>query len=348
MQADEMYMKRCMELAMNGMGNVAPNPMVGCVIVHNGRIIGEGFHAVFGGPHAEVVAVNAVKNKELLKDSTLYVNLEPCSHYGKTPPCADMIVESGISKVIIGNKDPFIQVQGRGIGKLKQAGVEVVEGILKDECSELNKRFFTFHQMKRPYIILKWAQTLDGFIDKERNNDDPQINWITDENTRMLVHRWRSEEQAIMVGTNTVLLDDPQLTVRDWHGKNPLRLVVDEKLVIPSSAKVFDKDAGTVVFNALKNEVNGHIEFVKLNFTDNIISQVLVFLFQRNIQSLIVEGGRATLQSFIDVGCWDEARVFSGNCFFFSGTRAPEIKGEIRFIESIGADKLTYILNSDQ
>ncbi|HNW89302.1 MAG TPA: bifunctional diaminohydroxyphosphoribosylaminopyrimidine deaminase/5-amino-6-(5-phosphoribosylamino)uracil reductase RibD [Bacteroidales bacterium] len=348
MQDEEMYLRRCMELATNGTGNVAPNPMVGCVIVHKGRIIGEGFHAVFGGPHAEVVAVNAVKNKALLKDSTLYVNLEPCSHYGKTPPCADMIIKAGIPKVIVGSRDPYMQVQGRGIAKLRQAGIDVVEGVLKDDCDRLNNRFFTFHQKKRPYIILKWAQTLDGFIDKDRNNSDPHINWITDENTRMLVHRWRSEEQAIMVGTNTVLLDDPQLTVRDWHGKNPLRLVVDEKLVIPSSAKVFDNDAGTVVFNTLKNEVNGHIEYVKLNFTDNIIPQVLEFLYERSIQSLIVEGGREMLQSFIESGAWDEARIFSGNCFFFSGVRAPEIKGEIKFIESIGADKLTFILNSDQ
>jgi len=343
MQPDEIYMQRCMDLALNGMGHVAPNPMVGCVIVHNGSVIGEGYHAVFGGPHAEVVAINSVKNTELLKKSTLYVNLEPCCHFGKTPPCADKIIESGIPRVVIGACDPFPEVQGRGIAKLRQSGAEVVEGMLKDECNELNKRFFTFHKKQRPYIILKWAQTLDGFIDKERCDPGVKINWITNENTRLLVHRWRSEEMSIMAGTNTVLCDDPQLTVRDVAGNNPLRLVIDENLIIQSSAKVFDNAAKTVVFNALKNGTDGHIEFIILNFKENIITQVLEFLYQRHIQSLIVEGGRVLLQSFIDNDSWDEARVFSGNCFFFSGTRAPEIKGKVIHSESIGEDKLTYI-----
>jgi len=345
MQPDEIYMQRCIELALNGMGHVAPNPMVGCVIVHDGMIIGEGYHSVFGGPHAEVVAINSVKNRELLKKSTLYVNLEPCCHFGKTPPCADKIIEAGIPRVIVGSHDPFPEVQGMGIAKLRNSGTEVVEGMLEAECHELNKRFFTFHNKHRPYVILKWAQTLDGFIDKERNDPHVKINWITSEKTRLLVHRWRSEEMAIMAGTNTVLCDDPQLTVRDVDGDNPLRLVIDENLVIQSTAKVFDKAAKTVVFNALKNGTDGHIEYVMLNFTGNIITQVLAFLYQRNIQSLIVEGGRVLLQSFIDNDSWDEARVFSGNCFFFSGVRAPEIKGKIIHSESIGEDKLSYLFN---
>jgi len=338
-------MNRCIQLALNGMGNVAPNPMVGCVIVHNKLIIGEGYHAVFGGHHAEVVAINSVKNENLLRESTLFVNLEPCSHYGKTPPCADMIISKGIPRVVIGTTDPYELVGGKGIEKMKQAGINITVGVLADECRELNKRFFTFHQKKRPYIILKWAQTLDGFIDKERNDNEPHINWITDEKTRMLVHRWRSEEQAILTGTNTILLDDPQLTVREWQGKNPLRLVIDEKLVIPETAKVFDKASSTLIFNAIKSELKGNLEFVKIDFTENVFSQILLLLYKRNILSLIVEGGRETLQSFIDAGLWDEARVFSGNCFFFSGTRAPEIKGKLILSERIGEDNLSFIVN---
>jgi len=331
---------------MNGLGNVAPNPMVGCVIVHNDSVVGEGFHAVFGGPHAEVAAINAVKNKEILKECTLYVSLEPCCHYGKTPPCADKIIETGIRKVVVGIRDPFAQVQGKGIARLQEAGVEVVEGVLQAGCSTLNKRFFTFHQKKRPYVILKWAQSLDGFIDKERSDNEPQINWITDEKTRVLVHRWRSEEQAILTGKNTVLMDNPQLTVREWHGKNPLRLVIDRGLDISSSAKIMDDTAQTVIFNSLKDDVCGNIEYKKLDFSKNIIPELLTFLYNKNIQSLIIEGGLVTLQSFIDAGCWDEARVFSGNCFFFGGTRAPLIKGSLESIQNIGADKLSLITNN--
>ncbi len=340
-------MQRCIQLAQNGMGNVAPNPLVGCVIVHKGFIIGEGYHAVFGGPHAEVVAIRSVQEKNLLKNSTLYVNLEPCCHQGKTPPCTDLIMESGIPRVVVGAADPFAEVQGRGIARLKQAGVEVLLGMCEHMCKELNNRFFTIHIKQRPYVILKWAQTLDGYIDKDRNDKDPHINWITDESTRMLVHRWRSTEQSIMTGTNTILLDDPQLTVRDWHGNNPLRLVIDEKLVLPSTAKIFSANAPTVVFNALKNEAGTNVELVKLNFNEQIVEQVLTYLYKRNIQSLIVEGGRITLQSFIDAGCWDEARVFTGNYFFFSGIRAPEIKGKVRSIENIGPDKLAVITKSE-
>lgn len=345
MQPCEIYMQRCMELAMNGCGNVAPNPMVGCVIVCDGIIIGEGYHAVYGGPHAEVVAIHTVKNKELLKKSTLYVNLEPCSHFGKTPPCADKIISEGIPRVVVGSHDPFPEVQGRGIEKLRLAGVEVLEGIMEAECDELNKRFFTFHKKHRPYIILKWAQTLDGFIDKERRDPGAKINWITNENTRPLVHRWRSEEMAIMAGTNTVLCDDPQLTVREMAGNNPLRLIIDKDLVVQPAAKVLDHASKTVVFNALKNKTDGHIEYVLLNFAADIIPQIIEYLYQHHIQSLIVEGGRKLLQSFIDGGFWDEARVFSGNNYFFSGTKAPEIKGKLLHTETIGADRLTTILN---
>ena len=342
---EELFMWRCIDLAMNGLGNVAPNPMVGCVIVHKELIVGEGFHAVFGGPHAEVAAINAVRNNEILKDSTLYVSLEPCCHYGKTPPCSEKIIQSGIKKVVVGIRDPFAQVQGMGISRLKEAGVEVVEGLLEKDCAALNKRFFTFHQKKRPYIILKWAQSLDGFIDKKRDTDEPHINWITDEKSRLLVHRWRSEEQAILTGKNTVLADNPQLTVREWYGKNPLRLVIDRQLAISATAKILDNTAHTVVFNSIKEEVTGNIEFKKLDFSKNIIPEMLACLYEKNIQSLIIEGGRVALQSFIDEGCWDEARVFSGNCFFFEGIRAPVINGHLEMIQNIGADKLSIITN---
>ncbi len=341
----ELWMKRCIELAKMGLGKVQPNPMVGAVIVYHNQIIGEGFHQRYGEAHAEINAINSVKDPSLLKKSTIYVSLEPCSHFGKTPPCADKLIELGFPKVVVGCSDPHDKVNGKGISKLQNAGIEVVTNVLHDECQELNKRFFTFHQKKRPYIILKWAQTLDGFIDKERNDNEPHINWITDEKTRMLVHRWRSEEQAILTGTNTILLDDPQLTVREWQGKNPLRLVIDEKLVIPETAKVFDKASSTLIFNAIKSELKGNLEFVKIDFTENVFSQILLLLYKRNILSLIVEGGRETLQSFIDAGLWDEARVFSGNCFFFSGTRAPEIKGKLILSERIGEDNLSFIVN---
>lgn len=346
MDNHEIYMQRCLQLAGNGAGNVAPNPMVGCVILHKEQIIGEGFHSQFGGPHAEVVAINAVENKELLKDSCLYVNLEPCSHYGKTPPCADKIIEFSIPDVVIGTRDPYTEVQGRGIEKLKKAGCKVIEGILTEDCFKLNKRFFTFYQKKRPFIILKWAQSLDGFIDKERVNDEPYIKWITDENTRTLVHRWRSEEQAILVGSRTVLLDNPQLTVREWCGKNPLRLIIDRDIVIPLSFKVFDAVAPTVVFNANRNGSSGQIEFVKMDFKENIIPQILAFLHKRNIQSLIVEGGSYTLQSFIDQGYWDEARIFTGDCYYSGGVKAPAIIGKPDYTEIFGNDKLTVITNS--
>jgi len=345
MSRDELYMQRCLQLAENGRGSVAPNPLVGCVIVCNDTIIGEGFHREFGGPHAEVHAVDSVKEKYLLRQSTLYVNLEPCSHFGKTPPCTEMIIKYGIPKVVIGMTDPFAEVNGNGIMQLRQAGVEVVTDVLHEQCLELNKRFVVFHTKKRPYIILKWAQTRDGFIDKERKSDEALINWITGEHTRMLVHRWRSEEQAIMTGTNTILKDDPQLTVRDWSGRSPLRIVIDEKLIIPANAKVFTKDANTLVFNASKNQILDNVEFVMLDFDGEVICQILSVLYQRGIQSLIVEGGRMLLQSFIDAHLWDEARIFSGNTFFFRGTRAPEIDGIISHSELLDEDSLTYILS---
>ena len=338
-------MQRCLQLATNGIGNVAPNPLVGALVVHQETIIGEGYHIQFGGPHAEVNAINAVVDKEMLKQSTLYVNLEPCSHFGKTPPCASLIVEMGIPRVVIGMQDPFADVNGNGIAVLKKAGVEVICNVLKAECQELNKRFVTFHTKKRPYIILKWAQTRDGFIDKERTTDEAIINWITDDHTRLLVHKWRAEEQAIITGTNTIMKDNPQLTVRDWAGKNPLRLIIDKDLKVAMNAKVFSQDAKTIIFNAKRNLIQDRIEYVMLDFSQDILPQIMLFLYNRNMQSLIVEGGRILLQSFIDANLWDEARIFSGNTFFFKGTKAPEIEGTIVSTETIGKDSLCFLRN---
>ena len=321
---DDFYIKRCIELASKGLGHTAPNPMVGSVIVHENKIIGEGYHHEYGGPHAEVNAINSVEKKELLKASILYVNLEPCSHYGKTPPCADLIIKMNIPEVIIGTEDPNILVAGNGINKLTAAGIKVKSGILKESCIELNKRFFTFHQKKRPYIILKWAMTRDGFIDtKRKNNEAQRIKWITGEKTRTIVHKWRCEEQAVMTGTNTILLDNPQLTTRFWVGKNPTRIILDKNLRLPETLHVFDNSAKTIVFTGIAKENKNNIEYIVIDFTKNIIQQICDELYKKNIQSVIVEGGTILLQTFIDSGIWDEANVFTGNIEFGDGVKAP-------------------------
>jgi len=254
MTEDNVYIRRCIELAENALGYTAPNPLVGCVIVNSGEIIGEGYHKEFGGNHAEVNAINSVKDKEKLKSSTLYVNLEPCSHYGKTPPCADLIIKMGIPKVVIGNIDPFKEVAGKGIQKLKDAGVEVISGVLEKDCEELNKRFLTFYKKNRPYIILKWAKTTDGFISPEKKITGKPF-WITDDKLKPLVHKWRTEEQAIIVGTNTALADDPQLNAREWKGKDPLRIVLDQNLRLPKTLHLFDKTIPTIVFTSKKSSI---------------------------------------------------------------------------------------------
>lgn len=327
---DLLFMQRCLELAQNGISNVAPNPMVGCVVVYEEKIIGEGYHIRFGEAHAEVNAINSVKDKELLKQSKLYVNLEPCAHMGKTPPCADLIIENKIPEVIIGCVDTFSEVSGKGIKKLKSAGCKVEVGILERECRALNKRFFTFHEKKRPYIILKWAQTLDGFIDIIReDNTAAKPNWITNEKIKMLVHKWRAEEQAIMVGTNTALLDNPMLNTREWGGNSPLRLLIDKELIVPMTYNLMDQQYETIVFTEEKVESKNNLKYVPIDFTKNVIEQILSYLYDLNIQSLIVEGGSVLLNSFIDKELWDEARVFIGNKLFFEGVKAPKINGRI-------------------
>jgi len=324
----EQYMLRCMELARLGLGKTAPNPMVGAVIVYNQKIIGEGYHHQCGEAHAEVNAINAVENKDLLSESTLYVNLEPCSHFGKTPPCCDLIIQHKIPKVVICNVDPNRLVKGKGIEKLRNAGIEVIPNILKDEGEELNKRFFMFHRKNRPYIILKWAQTTDGFIDVERLPGQPQRpTWITSEEARMLVHKWRSEEQSIMVGTNTAFLDNPRLNVRDWKGKHPVRILVDRSLRLPQNLHLFDGSIPTLVFTLkeVEEDENTNVEFITIPFDEYLPEHILGELFRRNIQSVIIEGGAKLLTSFIEAELWDETRIFTGHKYFSSGVAAPKI-----------------------
>lgn len=318
----EMYMQRCLELASQGIQDAAPNPMVGSVIVHDGKIIGEGYHMKYGEPHAEVNAINSVEEKSLLKESTLYVNLEPCAHYGKTPPCSLLIIEHKIPKVFIGCVDTFSEVSGKGIEMMKDAGVKVITGILEDESRYLNRRFFTFHEKKRPFIWLKWAETLDGFIDRERSASEP-ASWITDEVCRMMVHKMRTEESAIMVGTETAFKDNPSLNVREWAGKNPTRIVLDKNLRLPPSHHLFDETQPTLVYTSKTKEKQHNIEFIAIDFTQNIIEQLLADLHQRNLLSVIVEGGSQLLQSFIDANLWDEAWKFVGPSTFGKGIKGP-------------------------
>lgn len=326
----EIYMKRCIQLAKNGLGTTYPNPLVGSVIVHRGKIIGEGWHHKAGFAHAEVNAVASVKQPELLLESTIYVNLEPCSHFGKTPPCADMIIEKGIKKVVIGCVDTFAKVCGRGIQKLKEAGCEVTVGVLEDECIELNKRFFTYHQKKRPYIFLKWAMTKDGFIaPKEKEKIAPY--WISNPYSRQKVHQMRAEEQAILVGTTTVLDDNPKLDVREWHGGNPLRVIIDRTLKIPSDFSIYDDTQTTLIFTEKEimfNTIYKNTNFKQIDFQQDMIQQILNVLFENQVQSLIVEGGSSILQQCIEADLWDEAHVFVGQNQFNEGLKAPKLNKE--------------------
>jgi len=336
------HIKRCLLLAEKGLGSAAPNPMVGCVIVYDGKVIGEGYHQQYGGPHAEVNAINSVVDKNLLPESTLFVNLEPCSHYGKTPPCSDLIIEHKIKRVVIGCLDTNPLVAGKGIEKLKQAGIEVVTDVLKEECRALNKRFFTYHEKKRPYIILKWAQTQDGFISKNAPFTKEE-NWISSEESKKLVHLWRGQEQAIMIGTNTALLDNPQLTVRLAEGKNPLRVVIDGELKIPDTNAVFSADAQTIVFTEKKCADKQNIKYHQIDFTKNILPQILENLYAEKIISVIVEGGAKLLQSFIRENLWDEARIFTGNKIFKEGVKAPVITGNEISKMKIAEDTLIFL-----
>ena len=345
MSLDEKYMLQCLDLAKKGFGNVAPNPMVGCVIVYQNKIIGEGYHQEYGQAHAEVNAINSVKDKSLLKESTLYVNLEPCAHFGKTPPCSNLIIEYQIPKVVIGCIDSFSEVSGKGIAKMKKAGIEVLVSVLETESLELNKRFFTFHTKKRPYIILKWAQTQDGFIDVERNLEQPLDNWITTPKSKTLVHQWRSEEQSIMVGTNTALNDNPKLNVREVTGKNPIRIVLDLNLRLPKHLHLFDQKIPTLVFNTHENKKENNIEWIKVE-QENILQQLIKELYQRDIQSVIIEGGAHLLNTFISQNLWDEARVFTGIKRFNKGLKAPLLNKGKTTTTTINTDTLNIYYNA--
>lgn len=335
MLQDEHYMLRCLELARMGVGSVSPNPLVGCVIVKDRKIIGEGWHRKYGSAHAEVNAVNSVADKDQLIGSTVYVNLEPCSHVGKTPPCSDLLIAHKVGKVVIANTDTNKLVAGKGIEKLKAAGIEVVQGVREEQGRVLNKRFFTFHEKQRPYIILKWAQTLDGFV--ARSNYESK--WISNELSRQVVHKWRSEEDAVLVGTKTAAHDNPVLTVRNWSGRNPVRIVIDRFLRLPDKLSLFDGSVKTICYNVLTHEEHANLLLIRLPET-NFLEALLEHLVSIGIQSVIVEGGSTTLSLFIQAGLWDEARVFTSTRQFYSGIAAPTFTGTLIAEEKIESDTL--------
>lgn len=316
-------MSRCLQLAQYGVGYVAPNPMVGAVLVYDDRIIGEGYHHHFGEAHAEPNAINSVLYPELLKEATMYVSLEPCSHYGKTPPCADLIVNSGISRVVIGTLDPNPKVSGRGIEILRNAGIQVIVGVMEKECRELNKRFFIFQEQKRPYILLKWAQTQDGFIDRKRRDNTESPLQISNTITKQMTHKMRSENQAILMGVNTVLLDNPSLTVRDWTGKSPVRIAIDRQGRIPTNFNLIDGSVRTIIFTEILRKNEHNLEFVKINFDEHALPNILQNLFEQNIHSFMVEGGASILNIFIKAGLWDEANIEVSPLRIADGVKAP-------------------------
>ncbi len=340
MKIHEKYIQRCIQLAKNGLSAAQPNPSVGAVIVCNNQIIGEGYTAAYGGNHAEVNAIESVKDKALLSKSTIYVSLEPCSHFGKTPPCSDLLIKYKIPNIVIGTIDSNSKVAGNGIKKLQEAGLNVIVGVLEKECKVSNIRFFTFHEKKRPYIILKWAESQDGFIaplyDAIDNNDRKPV-WITNIYSRQLVHKWRSEEQAILVGTQTVIADNPKLDVRDWTGKNPIRIVLDQNNRIPAESSIFDKSIKTLIID---KEI--------MTFDHNLAFNIAENLHSHNINSVIIEGGKQVLQTFIDANLWDETRVFKGEMCFDKGIKAP-ILNKIKWTKklSIVNDELLIFKNHD-
>jgi len=346
----EKYIRRCIEIAKNGIGPAAPNPSVGCVIVCNDRIIGEGYTSPYGGAHAEVNAIASVKDRTQLAKAQIYVTLEPCSHYGKTPPCADLITSHEIPEAYIGLKDPHEKVAGRGIKKLESAGCKVTSGILEKECRELHKRFLTFHEKNRPYIILKWAQSKDGFIAplQDQRSSEAEPHWISHPHSRQRVHQWRGEEQAILVGTQTVLADNPKLNTRLWDGKDPIRIFLDRNGRVNPDSHILDGSQPTLVFT--ENTVNTYketAEAIAIDFSENIAPQICEALHARNVSSVMVEGGLQTLQTFIDANLWDEARVFTGTQNLREGIPAPILKGLKSYTENIHTDTLDYILPYD-
>lgn len=349
--SDELYMQRCLGLAEMGMGNVSPNPMVGCVIVNQGKIIGEGYHEKFGAAHAEVNAVNDVLNRykdqapDLLRTATAYVSLEPCAHFGKTPPCADLLIKYSLKKVVIGNRDPFPDVNGKGIQKLEAAGIEVSSGILEAECTALNRRFFTRIARERPFIVLKWATTANGYFAPKNTVQQ----WISGPLAKVLVHKWRTEEDAILIGRQTAMSDNPQLSSREWPGRNPVRILLDRKLSVPSGSHVYNDSAKTLIFNEIKTEVKGNIHFIQMEDMQYYLPQKIAFqLYLMDIQSVIIEGGANILNQFISSNLWDEARVFTSGTSWLEGLAAPHINGYVSDQCQIGQDRLTIYQNNQQ
>ena len=340
MKNHEFYLEKCLNLACKGFPNTRPNPMVGSVIVYKDKIIGEGYHEKYGANHAEVNAINSVKDKSFLPKSTIYVNLEPCSHFGKTPPCADLIIKNKIPKVVIGCVDTFSKVSGNGIQKMRNAGIEVVTGVLITESRDLNKRFFTFHEKKRPYIILKWAESKDGFI---APLDQKKPFWMTTKESKKLVHNWRSEEDSILIGRVTAEKDNPLLTVRKINGKNPTRIVIDRNLKLSKNLNLFNSQSDTIIFNEKLSNKLTNVNYIKINFKD-LTNNILSVLYELSIQSLIIEGGTKTLQSFIDKKLWDEARIFYTNIELSEGVYSPKIEGEKISSKKINEDLLEFIV----
>lgn len=337
-QVHERFMQRCLELAVLGAGHVAPNPLVGAVLVHQGRIIGEGYHKKYGGPHAEVNCINSVadKDRELISQSVMYVCLEPCAHHGKTPPCADLLIRHRVPVVVVGCRDPFPEVDGKGIEKMRAAGIDVIVGICEEEAKELNRRFFTYHTAYRPYVTLKWAQTADGFI----AGIPGERLLISNASTNRFVHRWRSEEAAILVGTNTALQDDPQLNTRYWTGPDPIRLVLDLDLRLPDNLQLFNGASRTIVINGRKQGEKQGIQYYQIDKKKELVPQILEALYKLRINSVLVEGGAVLLQSFIDSGYWDEARVITNtNLAIGTGLPAPRLlMAESVYTEKIQTD----------
>lgn len=340
-------MQRCLELASKGAGLVAPNPLVGSVIVHNGHIIGEGWHKQFGGPHAEVNAIRSVEDESLLAESTLYVNLEPCSHFGKTPPCVNLIIEKQIPYVVVGCLDENPLVKGRGLQKLVQQGIDVKLGVLEKESRHINRRFFTSQLKQRPYIILKWAQSADGFIDHDRDQNNGERAIVSSPEAHLLVHRWRSEEAAILVGTNTVIADDPQLTVRLVDGPNPVRVSFDRRQRIPSTAKILDGTAPTIIFSDTAHYHTDRAEYIPIDFSADPLAQAMQVLHERKLLSVLVEGGTAILAKFMETGLWDEARVFVSPNNFANGLKAPVMGIPVDEEIAVGPDKL-FVYRNDE
>ncbi|MFY7810851.1 MAG: bifunctional diaminohydroxyphosphoribosylaminopyrimidine deaminase/5-amino-6-(5-phosphoribosylamino)uracil reductase RibD [Flavobacterium sp.] len=340
----EFYIKRCLEIASKGLGSTYPNPLVGAVLVHDNHIIGEGWHLSSGKPHAEVNAINNVKKKELIPYSTLYVSLEPCSHFGKTPPCSLLIIEKKIKKVVVGTLDNNPMVAGKGIEILQKNGIEVIVGICENECKAINKRFFTFLDKKRPYVILKWAKSKDNYISPSSKNDKSPY-WISNYYSRVLSHKWRTEEQAILVGTNTVLDDNPILNSRLWKGNNPVRIVMDKNNVIQENFNIKNDFADTIIFTQKVKENTKNISYIFFSDQDNLCEVILETLYKKGIQSVIIEGGSFTLQQFINQNLWDEARIFQGSSNLISGTISPTISGKIISNQLIKNDQLTILRN---